>query len=34
LKFELVREFLAELKKKFEEEDNKLAKIAELKQVK
>jgi len=34
LEFELARKFLTELKKKFEERDNKLAKIAELKQVK
>lgn len=32
LEFELAREFLAELKKKFDKEDNELTKVVKLKQ--
>ena len=33
MKFELAKDFLAELKRKFGEEDNELAKVAKLKRV-
>ena len=33
VKFELVEEFLLELRKKFKEEDEKLVKVAELRRI-